>query len=46
MKQQQSILTTKNPKQSSARNFTERNYTREQLNSIIKSIPDIEDYEL
>lgn len=43
---QQSILTTKNPKQSSARNFTERNYTREQLNSIIKNIPDIEDYEL
>lgn len=42
---QQSILTTKNPK-SSAKNFTEREYTKEQLDSIFKNVPDIEDYEL
>ena len=40
-----SAIAVENPK-SSAKNFTEREYTKEQLDSIFKNVPDIEEYDI
>ena len=41
-----STISVDNPLPSSSKNFTEREYTKEQLDSIFNKVPDIEDYDI